>query len=316
MRILILALLSLLTTLPQVSTAKPAASITHVILITLDGVKREDMFGKQDLMPVFWKEYAPNAEIYGEPGSSKSMTVGAKIPYSLPSYQSMMSGKTTPCMDNECGRLKTETFPEALIKKAGLKRSEVASISSWEVMDDAFESKLGTAFSNHGTRPMHDPDKFTTDEIMTELNKKQTEGYPGDDTRWDKYTLTQAVHYYKTYQPKFLWISFGDADDYAHDNNLTGYEKTLAFYDLALTRIINMTKEAGLFDQTMFIITTDHGRGADKDWVEHEPSMPTAWKSWAIVLNGKLEGGKRDKNKERFSTLSIRPTVEKVFGLQ
>lgn len=313
MRFLVLFISSFFAVITHAATPTPHHPITHVILITLDGIRREDFFGQRQLMPIFWRDYAKQAVLYGEPGSSRTMTVGAHIPYSLPSYQSMMTGIATPCMDNDCGAVKMQTFPEALVTKARLKRSAVASISSWEVMDDAFESQLGTAFSNHGTRPMHDPDKFTTDAAMATLNKQQVKAYQGDDIRLDKDTLAQAIHYYQTYQPSFLWISFGDADEYAHAGNMSGYQNTLAFYDNAIQQIINMTRRAGLDEETMFIITTDHGRGSAQNWKEHEPEMPTAWQTFAVVIHGKLSGGIKHGHQIQFSTLSIRPTIEKIF---
>src|SRR5690606_28362813 len=113
MRYLPLILLSLMPAISFSGSPASKSPITHVIFITLDGIRAQDIFGKRQLMPVFWDKYAKHAEIYGEPGSQKTMSVGAKIPYSLPSYQSMMSGKATTCMDNDCGRLTIETLPEA-----------------------------------------------------------------------------------------------------------------------------------------------------------------------------------------------------------
>lgn len=305
-------LISLLLLMPTTLLAN--TPVTHVIYITLDGVRWQDIFQNKQLMQKFWQKYAKDAAIYGEPGSNTTMEV-ASIPISLPSYQSQMTGVVTACQNNECGALTVETFPEQLVKKAGLKKAEVASISSWEVMDNAFEKQLGTAFSNHGTRPMHDPNTYEIDAEMKALNIAQAKAYPGDDTRPDKYTLLQAMHYYKKYQPRFLWISFGDADDYAHENNLKKYHDTLRFYDLALDKLFKLVQSLKLDGKTMIIITADHGRGAGKNWGEHDETMPEAKQTWAFVLNGQLKNGRKDGNIYHYDTLSIRPTIENVFGI-
>lgn len=311
----IIATFILLLLLPIFAFAGNQKPIKHVIYITVDGVRWQDVFNNHRYLQNFWDKYAKDAAIYGEPGSNKTMEV-ASIPISLPSYQSQMSGMVTPCGNNECGGLAVETFAEALVKKAGFKKSEVASISCWEVMDNAFESRLGTAFSNHGTRPMHDPDTYEIDPVMKEINIAQAAAYPGDDTRSDKYTLAQALHYFEKYKPKFLWISFGDADDYAHEGKLKEYHQTLFFYDRAFEKIIKMVKTLKLDGETMIIITTDHGRGNGKNWTEHDETMPEAKQTWAFVLNGELENGVADGNLSHYSTLSIRPTVEKAFGIK
>ena len=289
--------------------------VKRVIYITLDGVRWQDIFNTHRFLPTFWKKYAKNAAIYGEPGSTNTMEV-ASVPISLPSYQSQMTGMVTPCRENECGALAVETFAEALVKKAGFKKSDVASISCWEVMDNAFESRLGTAFSNHGTRPMHDPDTYEIDPIMREINIAQSAAYPGDDTRSDKYTLDQALHYLEKYKPKFLWISFGDADDLAHEGKLEEYHQTLFFYDQAIDKIMQIVKTLNMEGETMIIITTDHGRGNGNNWTEHDETMPEAKQTWAFVLNGELQNGIADGNFYHYSTLSIRPTIEKAFGIK
>lgn len=297
--------------LASMTAAAAPQRIEHVIYITLDGVRWQDVFDHKSLKG-FWKNYANNAAIYGEPGSNKTMEV-ASIPVSLPSYQSQMAGVVTGCANNECGPIAIETLPETLMKKGRFKKSDIASISSWEVMDNAFESHLGTTFTNHGTRPMHDPDTFLIDKEMKAINIAQAAAYPGDDTRPDKYTLAQSLHYFKKYQPKFLWISFGDADDYAHEGNQKQYRQTLAFYDNALDQIIKMVKTLSLDGKTMIIITTDHGRGNGKNWVDHDETIPESKQTWAFVLNGELQNGIADGNIYHYSTLSIRPTIEKAL---
>lgn len=311
-RIIIATLLLLF--LPLSTFAGTPEKITHVIYITLDGVRWQDIFLNHQNMPIFWQKYAKTATIYGEPGSDTTMEV-ASVPISLPSYQSQMAGAVTPCQDNECGALTIETFPEKLVTQGGLKKADVASISSWEVTDLAYETKPGTAFSNHGTRPMHDPYTYEIDSKMKALNIAQSAAYPGDDTRLDRYTFAQAMHYFKKYKPRFLWISFGDADDFAHEGKKNNYRQTLAFYDRAIDKIMQTVKSLNLTGKTMIIITTDHGRGNGKNWTEHEISLPESKQTWAFVINGKLENGVKDGNAYHFTTLSIRPTIEKAFGI-
>jgi hypothetical protein len=288
-------------------------TVKRVIYVTWDGVRWQDIFDHAKL-PIFWKKYAKHAIIYGEANTKKTMEV-ASIPISLPSYQSQMAGSVQPCDKNECGRLQTPTFPENLVHKMGLNKRDVVSISSWEVTDDAWESVAGTAFANNGTRPMFDPDTNVADDVMIELNKLQKAEYPGDDTRLDKFTWAQAQHYLAKYQPKFLWISFGDADDYAHDGNLVAYHQTLSFYDDSFDQLMTLLKNLHLDKETMIIVTTDHGRGNGDNWIDHGEEFPESKQTWAFVLNGALVPDSNEKDVSHFSTISIRPTVESAFGI-
>ena len=287
--------------------------IKRVIYFTLDGVRWQDVFLDHARFPIFWQKYAERTAIYGAPDSATTMEV-ASIPISLPSYQSQMSGQVQPCRENECGRITVTTFPEALIQKYKWQKKDVASISSWEVTDHAVESVEGTIFNNNGTRPMTDPDTHQPDDVMIDLNRQQAEHYPGDDTRLDKYTFAQALHYLEKYQPKFLWISFGDADDYAHEGKLQAYRDALAYSDMAIDQLMTMLKKMNIDEETMVIVTTDHGRGNGDNWVDHGEELPESKQTWAFVINGELEAGVKEGNIMHFSTLSIRPTVEKIFS--
>lgn len=296
------------------AVAQSNKAIKRVIYITLDGVRWQDVFLDHSRFPIFWQKYAKTAAIYGEPNSNKTMEV-ASIPVSLPSYQSQMSGSVQSCPDNECGRIHVTTLPENLVNKFGFKKKDVASISSWEVTDYAVESVAGTIFNNNGTRPMYDPDTQEADSVMFEINKDQADHYPGDDTRLDKYTFAQALHYLEKYQPKFLWISFGDADDYAHEGNLAAYRQSLTFSDESIDQLMMTLKRLNLDTETLIIITTDHGRGNGENWLEHGEEYPESKQTWAFVINGELSAGVKDGDIYRYNTLSIRPTIEAAFGL-
>ncbi|MGB5498374.1 MAG: alkaline phosphatase family protein [Maribacter sp.] len=77
----------------------------------------------------------------------------------------------------------------------------------------------------------------------------------------DELTLKKAVGYIKEKKPDFLFIHFDDVDHVGHE---TGH-KTPQFYDAVATvdkqigEIIQATKDAGIFNETVFIVSADHG---------------------------------------------------------
>jgi hypothetical protein len=286
--------------------------IKRVLFITVDGVRWQDVFLDHSHFSKLWSKYASSARIYGEPNSKNTMQV-ASIAISLPSYQSMTSGSVQPCPQNDCGRITVPTFPELLVKKLGFQPKDVATISSWLTLQDAIESEQGVTFTNCGTVPMVDPVTHQPDEVMDAINKVQTPHHPWMDTRQDKYTLAQALHYLEKYQPRFLWVYLGDADDFAHEDNLPAYNEALAIADDGIDQLLQMLKKLNIDEETLVIVTTDHGRGNGPDWIEHGEEYPESTPTWAFVWNGELLNGVKEGNVTHFSTLSIRPTVEKVF---
>lgn len=298
--------ISLLLTILCLSTSLFAAKATRVIYVTLDGVRWQDIFQDPQYFPKLWGQYAAQGIFYGNPATTVNMET-ASIPVSLPSYQTQLVGAVQPCDNNACGRVTAETFTENLIHR-GFAKKDVATFSSWSIIDDAVESVPGTTYANTGMEKVYDPVTGKADEIMEELNRKQTLDHPLKPTRrYDKYTFDQAMHYLEKYQPRFLWISFDDADEEAHLGNLKGYHEALALYDDLLDQLFTKLNAMHLDQETLVIVTTDHGRGDGKHWTSHGTEYPESKQTWAFVMNGEL---KLLKDKNHFDTLSIRPTVE------
>lgn len=296
---------------PQVLSPK---KIKYVIYITLDGVRWQDFFLYRQYFNIFWNKYANQVNIYGKPGDHNSMTV-ASVPVSLPSYQSQMTGRVEACRDNNCGRVTIETLPEKLKKELSLQKKDVAIFASWFEIEYAAQHLEGSVFTNTANTPVFDPDTQIADSVMEDLNLQQSaDHYPDDDiTRFDKYTIAQAMHYFETYLPRFLWISLDDADEAAHGNNRNAYISTLTLYDNFIDNLFTKLHDLDIDKETMVIVTTDHGRGIGPRWSDHGPGDPASNVTWAFVMNGELTPISSHNNITNYSTLSIRPTVESVL---
>lgn len=291
------------------SVSAKQAPIKHVIYITLDGVRWQDILRSKSNFPKLWSKYAKQMTVYGMPGSKAKMEV-ASIPVSLPSYQSQMTGKVQSCQTNECGRVKEQTMPEYLLASLQLSKKDVAVFSGWPVIADALESQPGTVYSNVGNQAVVDPVTGKPDAKMESINHLQTLKHHVHTNRMDEYTFAQSLHYFKTYEPAFLWISLVNADNEAHMRHPRQYHKVLASYDQYLDQLFITLKEMNLDQNTLVIVTTDHGRGNGKHWVTHGPEYPEAKATWAFVMNGKLQPVSVKGDIEIYNTTSIRPTIE------
>lgn len=302
---------SLLTPAQSASTTSIPPTVDHVIYITIDGVRWQDVFENHTYLNHFWHHYANLGTFYGAPHSQSVMEV-ASIPVSLPSYQSQLTGVVQPCAGNDCGRVKARTFAEALIQK-GFAKKDVAVFSNWTKIKYAAESKPNTIYTNIGNEFSYDPLTGKPDEEMTRINALQIHDHPKDNDRFDKYTFAQAMHYWRKFQPRFMWMSLGDADTAAHAGNLALYRRSITQYDQFFDELFQTLKRMKLAQRTLVIITTDHGRGNGLHWKDHGPRYPEAKRTWAFVMNGRLVPTSHDAHFTRYSTLSIRPTIEAVL---
>lgn len=309
----ILLFLSLLLNTALVFAAPPVKpQIKHVIYVTMDGVRWQDIMRDKILFPRLWGKYSSGLAIYGAVDGKAKMEV-ASIPVSLPSYQSQMSGAVQPCQANDCGRVQVMTLPEYILSAKKLQKKDVAVFSGWPEVGNAAESNQGTVYVNVGNTPVVDPVTGKPDAIMTAINQLQTTASHAYGNRMDEYTFKQAMHYFVKHKPVFLWISLVNGDNEAHWKHLNKYHQVLASYDKYLDELFKMLYKQGLDKTTLVMITTDHGRGNGENWIEHGPKLPESKRTWAFVKNGQLEAVTTDPAK--FNTLSIRPTIEKALGI-
>jgi hypothetical protein len=306
-------LLACITALFFLSAHAETSKIERVIYITLDGVRWQDIYQTQHYFPKLWEKYAKQLTFYGAPNTDTTMEV-ASIPLSLPSYQSQMSGAIQPCSDNKCGRIQVETLPEYLMTQLHLSKKDVVVFSSWPKIANAIEKNAGTIYNNAGNIPVTDPETKQADSSMAMLNHAQEMDHPGyKPNRYDKYTFSQALHYFQQVKPRFMWISLVNADDEAHFGHLQQYHQLLSYYDDALDGLFSTLKAMHLDKTTMVIVTTDHGRGNQKNWTSHGSDYPESRQTWAFVMNGKLVPIQQEGRVEHYNTLSIRPAIEKAL---
>ena len=74
-------------------------------------------------------------------------------------------------------------------------------------------------------------------------------------------TTAQVVSYLKEYQPDFTFVHLDHVDHAGHSmgHGSLEYYRSVQKADSLIAEIINATKDAGMFEKTMFLICSDHG---------------------------------------------------------
>lgn len=270
----------------------------NVILLTLDGVRWDEFFagssvlpGEPVCFPHFWSRLASRFIIYGDCDQANRMEAPHPSLVSLPGYQTILSGRIQPGMDNDCGRVAEETVLERVARALG--PDEVAVYASWEKVALAAASREGACRVEAGPTPSSDRP-------------------PWPECRWDQETFAAAMAHLRRRPPRFLYVSLGDSDDWGHLGSREGYLGALAHYDRWIAELVAWLE--GVARSVTLLITTDHGRGEGEDWPEHGAQWPHSRKIWLAALH--LGGGDTPKPPVgRFDQRSIRPTIEALLGL-
>jgi len=318
----------------------------NVILITLDGVRFQEMFGgldaglykkidedaekqevfktfaraaptarREKLMPFFWQVWMKNyGSIAGNPGLKSEVKTTNRLFFSYPGYSEILTGEAHDevIKSNDFVRNKFPSVLQFLQKKMKLDANGVASFASWNVMNAIATSEPEAFLINAGF------EKYASAEPEIQaFNLAQTEApTPWDTVRHDFYTFRFAMAHLKKYHPRVLHLGFGETDDWAHNKR---YDMMLGAlhrndeYFRQLWEFLQTDKQYK--DKTTIIVTTDHGRGADEtNWYSHGEKVPEAQNIWMAFISPDSSGRGEWKNAPTIYQNQVAATLSKALG--
>ncbi len=121
-----------------------------------------------------------------------------------------------------------------------------------------------------------------------------------------------AVKYIKEKKPTFTGIIFDSPDDIGHGagHDTPEYYEKMEELDGYIGDFIQATKEAGIYENTIFIITSDHG-GVNKG--HGGKTMMEMETPFVIAGKGIKAGG---EFKESMMQYDVAPTIAEIFNLK
>jgi arylsulfatase A-like enzyme len=328
--------------------AEPASKPRNVVLVTLDGVRWQEVFGGADpavmkylargapveSTDLYKRYFAPTAEerrakimpflwgtlvkqhgwIAGDLAKGSDIEVTNRFHTSYPGYAEILTGYSHDdvIVDNKDQRIPVPTVLEFVRRELNLPKSAVAVFASWDRFNDFAEHDPGSITVNAGFAPY-----ASADPTLRELSAAQNEMVAWGDERFDYPTQRFALDYLKREHPRLLYVGLGDTDDYAHDKQYELMLKSLQRADRFLADLWAQLQSMPQYrDNTVLIVTCDHGRGKMPEyWDEHNEELTAAKNIWLAVVapgddrRGEIEGG---------TTLyqnQIAATIAQVFGL-
>ncbi len=299
-------------TIPE---AAAGARTDRVVLVVIDGVRWQEVFfgvdpllaaqaglsGDEEVGPT---ELAPNLHALAQRGVALGGPNGAPVLasgpnfVSLPGYTEILTGRPSACQENDCPPHTRPTllddFGRAPPRVAGAalasQPTNVAAVTSWEVLARASASDPEAAAISSGRSGGTNLGRFTGDEIGTLLlgEGSRAPAWPGHDGyRPDRNTAEIALHHLRTARPRFMFLSLGDADELAHHGDYRGYLAAIRLADATLGRI--QAEVGGWGEEGRHVtiaVTADHGRCAD--FGDHGRDCPESARSFLIAGGGKV----------------------------
>lgn len=302
------------------SAADAQGRTRNVVLVTLDGVRTEEIFGGLDvgvlrstvgeardladtetyrkywaatpeerralLMPFFWGRLMQTQGSIGgnqELGSRVLLTNERRFSY--PGYSELLTGQAHDdvIVSNDPVRNPYPTVLEFLKRKLELSSREVAAFASWSVFRWIVEHEEGAMTVNAGFESYDHPDPQVR--MLSQLQFDTPT--PWDTVRHDAYTFRFALAHLRTYRPRVLYLALGDADDWAHGGRYDRYLDSVARADGYLQQLWEFLQGDEQYrGTTSLVIAVDHGRGkTPADWTAHGADVEGAQNVWVAVAS-------------------------------
>ena len=322
---------------------------TKVVLITLDGLRWQELFSGADpllvanktyvhdttalkqlfwkenqkarreaLMPFFWTEVSKMGQIHGNRGLGSKVDLTNKMWFSYPGYNEILTGEADDARIDSNDKINNPNTTILEIANNDTKyKGKVAAFGSWDVFPYIINEERSGLPVNAGFDIAEGNDLTEREVFLNELQPRVPS--PWGTVRLDAFTHHYALEHMKKSHPEFIFISYGETDDFAHDGEYDAYLKSAHNTDSLIKELWEFTQADEFYkNNTVFIITTDHGRGTDPidSWTSHGDKVKNAGGVWLVLFGkGVAPLGEVSKQEELYSN-QIAPTILKVLGLK
>lgn len=292
-----------------------AQKTKNVLLVTLDGVRWQDVFGGADaalvnkevggvkdllafrkrfwrgepvdrravLMPFLWGTIAKEGQLFGDPAVRCEAKVENPHHFSYPGYHELLCGFAEPAIDSNAKRPNpNQTVLEWLNKQPDF-TGRVAAFGTWDV----FPAILNVQRSEVYLRACRDPLDVGLQDARLQVKNQLLQNLPQywHDCTFDVAAFEGFAEYLPAKEPRVVYVALGETDCWAHERRYDLYCESLQRADRWLEgvwrELQTMPEYAG---RTSLVITVDHGRGDGAKWTDHDNKTPGADRVWFAVL--------------------------------
>lgn len=320
-----------------------------VILITLDGLRWQELFTGADpllvanskyvhdttglkeqfwsegpterreaLMPFLWKEAIKTGQIHGNRNLGSKVNLTNKMWFSYPGYNEILTGRADDknITSNDKINNLNETVLEIANRSTNIK-GKVAAFASWDVFPFIVNEERSGVPVNAGFETAKGDDLTEREMFLNELQPKVPS--PWSTVRLDAFTHHYALEHMKKTHPELLYIAYGETDDFAHDGDYEAYLKAAHNTDGLLKQLWQFTQQDPFYkDNTVFIISTDHGRGTDplETWTGHGSKVKDADQVWLMAFGAGIAVLGEVNGEEQIYSNQIAPTVLECMKIE
>jgi Sulfatase len=290
------------------SFAQKKVNPTNLIIITTDGFRWQEMYNgidtsiannptfneedsigiykkyaNQPIMPFITNYIGKNGQLWGNRNEGNNLSVSNPYWFSYPGYSELLCGFVDDSINSNGYTNNPHTNILDFLQKQKDYKNHIAAFGAWFAFDRILH-KPSAAFPIICAFDKYVNKKST---ITTTINKLNKEAFkPWDDEEClDVFTHNMALDYLKTQQPKVLYISYGETDEWAHSSKYKSYLNAARQVDDYIKEIWDYVQSNPFYkNNTVILVTVDHGRGIGGEWTSHNNKINRSNETWFAIL--------------------------------
>jgi hypothetical protein len=293
------AFVLLTVTLALTLPALPVHAADNLLLITLDGLRWQELYRGLDRSLASHEEYSPRSEellnrfwhddpreraralmpfmhdvvfAQGVHAGNRDAASCARLSnpwnFSFPGYSEILSGVVNADINTNAKVANPEKTLLELLDARDEFRDRTAAFASWDVFPWIFNVERSGLHVNAPGTVVTPTDEF--ENVLLQLSADIPT--PWDTVRHDAFTHHYARSWLQNQSPRVLYISYGETDDFAHDGRYDEYIFAAQRTDRFIREMWELVQSMdGYRDNTVMFIAVDHGRGEEpiETWKHH-----------------------------------------------
>ena len=333
------------TSVLAISSASALAT-RNVILVTLDGLRWQEVFSGADeqlltnqryvsntaglkeqfwaqdpkvrrkiLLPFLWTRVAEQGQLYGNRDQQNQVNLSNNVRISYSGYNELLAGHAD---DKRISRNRKRYNPNITVLEFANRQpgfqGRVACFGSWYLFPWIINEPRSGVRVNAGLREAVVSPLSQHELFLNDLQRQIPAPWHG--VRMDAFTHQYALEDLKKYRTRLTFIAFGETDEYAHDGRYDNYLLAAQRNDAMLRELWQWVQStAGYRNKTTLLITTDHGRGSGRQWRDHGARVPGSEAVWLAAIGPDSSPHGEVTTATTLTLAQVAATISNLLGL-
>lgn len=244
-----------------------------------DPVKRREL-----LFPFIWGTVAKQGQLFGNERRGSTARVTNTLWFSYPGYSEMTTGHADPKIDSNGFGPNPNVSVFEWLNAMPQYQGRVEIFGTWGAFHRIFAEARSGLPIRAGITLVDAKDSSPRGRLLRELYDSSAK--LEEDNATDAMLHVTLREHLKQHHPMLLFVGYGDADLWQHMGRYDAFLETAHSFDGFVAELWSQMQSLPEYrGKTSFIITADHGRGANgEDWKEHGVKQPGSDQVWIGIL--------------------------------